>query len=1347
MPTSLLNRSAASANPVRPGQAPSNSQHSRLERTAAIELTGLPRLLLLATCLLSVCSISPRPVSADDWPSYRNGPDRQGSTSEVVDGPLQPVWNYRTPVPPRLAWSSAEGRVMESKLIGHRTKYDDALHPVVVGDRVFLGSSVDHHVHCLNLASGEFLWSFATGGPVRLAPTVAGDRVYFGSDDGYAYCVAADDGTLIWKRLAGPAEEWLLARGEMISRWPVRTGVLVDDGVAFFGAGIFPHEDVFLHAVDATDGTSLWSQDNISVQDAGRNDLSPQGYLLANDQYLFVPSGGSLPAAFDRQTGEFLYKRTFSWRTTAGGVIGGIQTLLADGQLYASGPHHWLALDQRSGDVGFGWFAGRQLIVQDEAAYAATGTHLARYDREEYAVNSRLRQQLELDLYALNRKKPKAEAEKKQLQRQVDTVKAKLDEIAAIGIRWQTEIADDAALLATGNLVFLGGDGQVTAYDIADGKQVWQVEVDGEARGLVFAGGHLLVSTTTGTITAFAAASETTAPGPNPPIDQPFADDEWTPIYAAAAEEILQESGVRRGFCLIVGNEQGRLAWELARRSELSIYAIDTDPTKVDQARESLLPTGMYGHRIVVHHADPADTYYSNYFANLIVSDTLIATGKLPEAAEQVARHLKPQGGVMLLGAPAEAPDSIVESATRAETAETWLAASDIADQATTTTSPQWTRVTRGALPGAGDWTHQYGNAANTAVSSDTRVKGGLGVLWYGDPGPNEMVNRHDGAVGPLSVQGRLIVQGEWSIMAYDAYNGLFLWKHENPEAIRTGVFNNENPANIAASDRHIFHFVGDQCLQLDLETGQTLAVHRLPTALDDSRYQWGYLAVQDDLLFGAATMRTEIDARQRRRGKQTIDSTDHLFAIDVNTGDHLWTYEGQHISHHTIAIGPQELFFIDSSISPEQRDAILRQDKSELAQLTGEQREAAEQRAKQADIRRAVALDTRTGQQRWAEAVDVTDCSDIGIGGGKLTLIYQDGVLLLCGANANGHYWKQFIDGEFSQRRLVALQAADGYKLWARDANYKNRPIIVGSKVLAEPWIYDLHSGSQLTTTHPVTQAEVPWSLMRTGHHCGMFTGCDSGMLLFRSGDTAFYDLDSESGTRHFAGHRIGCWINAIPASGLVMIPEASAGCVCLFSIASTIVMEPREPRREWSIHSASGPLLPVKQLRVNLGAPGDRRDATGNLWLAFPRPKPYKQTSIEIELPLDAEFAAGSKYWSVNDAAVAGPVAPDAWLYASGTDSLRRLTIPLRGEDDGTARYRVRLHFLRSADRDPPAAIDAVVKFVDAKLDQANVRATADDGSGWIVDTTVEAASDLRLELTDPGYPLCGIEIDLIP
>ena len=181
-------------------------------------------------------------------------------------------------------------------------------------------------------------------------------------------------------------------------------------------------------------------------------------------------------------------------------------------------------------------------------------------------------------------------------------------------------------------------------------------------------------------------------------------------------------------------------------------------------------------------------------------------------------------------------------------------------------------------------------------------------------------------------------------------------------------------------------------------------------------------------------------------------------------------------------------------------------------------------------------------------------EVSEIGIGGGKLTLLYHNNVLLLCGANANGHYWQQFMSGEFKKRRLVARTADNGQKLWARDANYRNRPIIVEDQVIAEPWGYDLYTGTQRMREHPLTGKQEPWSIMRSGHHCGMISAAPN-MLMFRSGFTSFYDLKSDTGTSHIAGHRTGCWINMIPANGLVMVPESSAGCVCLFSIASTIV------------------------------------------------------------------------------------------------------------------------------------------------------------------------------------------------
>ena len=1216
-------------------------------------------------------------AAAADWPTYRGDNARGGASTETVQLPLTPRWIASAPGAPQLSWSGEDGRVIEGHNMRHRARFDDAIHPVVVGKQVFFGSSVDHQLHCVDLSSGTELWTFFSGGPIRLAPTVDGGRVYFGSDDGCAYCLDAADGRLVWKLRAGPIDEWLLARGEMVSRWPIRTGVVVDGGAAYFGAGIFPHDDVYLYAVNAADGAVIWKQDNISALDAGRNDLSPQGYLLASDDLLVVPSGRSLPAVFDRATGRLLHKREFGWRSTAGGVVGGVQALLADGQIYSGGTHHVLAMEQKTGDVGFGWIAGKQLVVGGDAAYVVTGEYVARLDRLKYAVNSRKLHQLELDIASLNSQLRSAGNKADEIRKKLSDAQAEVRRISDVGVVWKKPSTDDAALLAAGDLVFLGGNERVTGYSSKTGESLWQSKVEGEVRGLVVAGGHLLVSTSTGQIYSFASAELKLAALPLAAkiVDNPFPEDDLSALYGQAAEEILKRAGARLGFGLIVGNEQGRLAYELARRSGLKIYAVEADAKNVAAARASLSRAGLYGTRIVVHQGDPADVPYSNYFANVIASDTFVKSGDLTGNPQKLARHLKPLGGVIVLGRPATAPGKPVEPA--AMTA--WLKRTELDEQSQIAARDGWVTLTRGALPGAGNWSHQYGNAANTAVSLDKRIKGGLGVLWFGDPGPGDMVNRHEGAVGPLATNGRLFVQGEDTIQAYDAYNGTFLWKYENPKALRTGVFQNQNPGNLTASDDRLFHFIKDQCFELDAATGETRRVHRLPPEKDDGKYEWGYVATENGLLFGTATIRKELEARLRRRGLRTDDATDGIFAIDIATGKHLWNYQGQSISHHTIAIGPEDVYFIDSSVTPEQRAELLRADKTELAKLTGKEREIAEERAKNADVRRAVALNARTGKLLWANPVDVTDCSEIGIGGGKLTLMYHHNVLILGGANANGHYWKQFVAGEFSRRRLVALSALHGYKLWAKDANYRHRPIVVGNQVIAEPWSFDLHTGEQKTKLHPLTGVEQPWSIMRTGHHCGMLTGCESGMLMFRSGATGFYDMNSDEGTRHFAGHRLGCWINAIPAGGLVMIPEASAGCVCLFSIASTIVMEPREARRPWTISSAVGAQTPVQAMALNLGAPGDRKDAQGRLWLSYPRYRAYQETALDVKLDLKPRFTAGGQFTSVGETSQVITGDEPHWLYSSWAEGLEQLTLPILGAGDPPATYTVRLHFAR--------------------------------------------------------------------
>jgi hypothetical protein len=246
---------------------------------------------------------------------------------------------------------------------------------------------------------------------------------------------------------------------------------------------------------------------------------------------------------------------------------------------------------------------------------------------------------------------------------------------------------------------------------------------------------------------------------------------------------------------------------------------------------------------------------------------------------------------------------------------------------------------------------------------------------------------------------------------------------------------------------------------------------------------------------------------------------------------------------------------------------------------------------------------------------------------------------------------------------------------------------LIVGDKIIAEPWAYDLRTGAETQRVHPVTGAESQWQMARPGHHCGNIVACPEE-LFFRSGYLGYYDLKEDYGTVHFGGLRPGCWVNCIPAGGLVIMPEASSGCVCPFSLQCTIAFQPREESRPWGMYSASGPLLPVKHLAVNFGAPGDRKDSKGTLWLAYPRPqggKTPEERRLVLDLPLEVEIQKGGGYSSsgADFLEIQGTDRP--WIFASSCEGLSRCAIPVAKEEGTAGDYTVRLHFAEMEDIEP--------------------------------------------------------------
>ena len=69
-------------------------------------------------------------------------------------------------------------------------------------------------------------------------------------------------------------------------------------------------------------------------------------------------------------------------------------------------------------------------------------------------------------------------------------------------------------------------------------------------------------------------------------VASPYSADSMTSIYQAAADRIINETGIKKGYCLVLGSGQGRLAFELAKRSELIIIGVDDDINRINTAAD-----------------------------------------------------------------------------------------------------------------------------------------------------------------------------------------------------------------------------------------------------------------------------------------------------------------------------------------------------------------------------------------------------------------------------------------------------------------------------------------------------------------------------------------------------------------------------------------------------------------------------------------------------------------------------------------------------------------------------------------------------------------------------------------
>jgi hypothetical protein len=178
---------------------------------------------------------------------------------------------------------------------------------------------------------------------------------------------------------------------------------------------------------------------------------------------------------------------------------------------------------------------------------------------------------------------------------------------------------------------------------------------------------------------------------------------------------------------------------------------------------------------------------------------------------------------------------------------------------------------------------------------------------------------------------------------------------------------------------------------------------------------------------------------------------------------------------------------------------------------------------------------------------------------------------------------------------------------------------------------------------------------------------------------------------------------------------------------------------------------MLPVKRLAVNFGAPGDRKDSAGTLWLAYPRPRSYER-DYDQRLVLDFKVAmkAASRdagYFRGNADFLKIDGSDEPWIYAFGCTDFERCTIPLIEQGGRAARYKVRLHFAAPAADKPGGRVFDVALQGKTVLKDFDIVAEAGGPDRAVVKelkpVRVTGALAISMKAAKGKTLLCGVEV----
>ncbi len=351
------------------------------------------------------------------------------------------------------------------------------------------------------------------------------------------------------------------------------------------------------------------------------------------------------------------------------------------------------------------------------------------------------------------------------------------------------------------------------------------------------------------------------------------------PLQADLAEQV-KASGVTGGIVVHLNCGDGTKTLAAGIDGKFLVQGLDTDPAKVMATRKNIRAAGRYG-TVTARRFDGTTLPYVDNLVNLIVADK---TTTVPQA--EILRVLVPGGVAVIAGKKTVKPRP-----------------KDI-----------------------DDWTHYLHGPDNNAVAADRVVNRPRSVQWAEGPTHGRSHEQLASLSAAVTTNGRLFYiadyappafirfDGQWKLVARDAFNGTLLWKKDIPRwsdhlrHFRAGPIH--LPRRLVAAEDTVYATLGlaAPVSVLDAATGKVVKVLKGTERTEEIIVRDGTVY----LVVGTSEVH-RTGGGLRARGEPEPTEERYITAVNAATGTALWKHDcpdGAFILPQTLTVGGPNVFY-----------------------------------------------------------------------------------------------------------------------------------------------------------------------------------------------------------------------------------------------------------------------------------------------------------------------------------------------------------------------------------------------------------------------------------------------------